>query len=75
MKKDIIEKSKKGMKDIDKQEENKNMPNGLIAFNPRILVGGMLVGILGWFIAGPIGAIVGFMVGGIIGLLSRFLGV
>jgi len=75
MKKDIIEKSKIEMKDIEMKEESKNMPNGLITFNPRIVAGGLLIGILGWFIAGPIGAIIGFIVGGIIGLLTRFLGV
>ena len=72
---DMIEKSNIDVNYIEKQEEIENMPNGLIAFNPRILVGGMLVGILGWFIGGPIGAIVGFMIGGTLGLLTRFLGV
>jgi len=75
MKKNIKRKTKIEKKDIQKQEERESMPNGFITFNPRIIVGGILVGLLGWFIAGPIGAIVGFIAGGIIGFLSRFLGV
>lgn len=66
MKKDIIEKAKIETKDIKKQEEKESMPNG-IAVNPKIIVGGILVGIIGWIIAGPIGAVFGFVIDGLIG--------
>lgn len=51
---------------IEKQEDEENMSNG-IAVDPKIIVGGIVIGTIGWFIAGPVGAIIGFIIGGLIG--------
>lgn len=65
----MIEKSKREINYIEKQEENKNMPDGIfgITINPRALLGALALGIIGGLIFNVLGAIIGFIIGWFIG--------
>jgi uncharacterized ion transporter superfamily protein YfcC len=75
MKKDMIRKSKIEAKDIEKQEENKDMPNGGIIQFVKILLPGIVLGILGNMFFGADGALIGFFIGIIIGFILMMRGV
>ena len=75
MKRNIVGKSKIEIKDVEKQEENKNMPNGGILRFVTILVPAIILGILGNMFFGAEGALIGFLIGLIIGGILMFRGV
>lgn len=75
MKRNIVEKPKIETKDIEKQEENGNMPNGEIIYFIRILMPGIILGILGNIFFGANGALIGFFIGIMIGFILRIRGV
>ena len=62
MKKNVVEKSKIETKDIKKQEEKKSMPNGGIIHFVKILLPGIVLGILGNMFFGVNGALIGFLI-------------
>jgi len=76
MKKNAIEKPKIEAEDIKKRkEEEENMPNGEIILFIRILLPGIILGILGNIFFGASGALIGFFIGMILGFLLRMRGV